>query len=229
MAFVYSAQSVVSIILQFVLLVFILQGSLRRYFVLFLYSLVYLLTSLAEVTVYQLEGKATPFYINLYWTDEVVLDLLRFLMLIVLTYQAAEGSPTRKGIGKVLTGVLAAAIALPFLIGFRTLFSQHWFNMTSQYLNFAGVIMNLGLWTALIGSKKRDSQLLAVSAGLGIAVAGAAINYGVRLLLGPGPSLTKELANVFAVVAHITGVAIWCWAFRPTARRQAQTAAVTPS
>jgi hypothetical protein len=229
MAFVYSAQALVSIVLQFLLLLFLRQDSIKRYFILFLYSLVYLLTSLAEVAVFQNEGKATPLYRQLYWTDEVVLDLLRFVMLIVLTYQAAEGSPIRKGIGKVLMGVLAAGVVLPFLIGFRSLFSQHWFNMTSQYLNFAGVIMNLGLWTALIGSRKRDSQLMAVSAGLGIAVAGAAINYGVRLLLAPGPSVGKELANTFAVITHIAGVAIWCWAFRPTARRQARTAALTSS
>ena len=40
--------------------------------------------------------------------------------------------------------------------------------------------MNLGLWTALIGTKKRDPLLLTVSAGLGVAVTGAAIAFGLQ-------------------------------------------------
>ncbi len=225
----YAAAQIVSLVLQLVLLIFIAYGPVRRYFILFLYSVIYLLASVLEVYVSRSGGKSTLLYRNVYWTDEIILDMLLFVMLIVLTYQVSEGSSVRKEIGRVLTGVLVAGVALPFLIGFRSLFSQHWFNMTSQYLNFAGMVMNLGLWTALIGSKKRDSQLLAVSAGLGVAVAGSAINYGVRLLLAPGPSLPKELANTFAVVTHVVGVAIWCWAFRPAARRQVRIAAVTPS
>jgi hypothetical protein len=228
MEVVYYAQSVLSVVLQVVLLFFLLQGSVRRYFILFLYSIVYLVTSLVEVLVFRSGGKESPLYTRVYWTDEIVLDLLLFLMVIVLTYRATEGSPLRGAVGKILTVVVVAALALPFILIQGPIFSGSWFNVTSQFLNFGGLILNLALWSALIGSKRRDTQLLTVSAGLGVSVAGAAITYGVRHWLHPGPLM--QAVDIFGVIAHIAGVAIWCWAFRPAARaRSEQAAALTGS
>ena len=76
--------------------------------------------------------------------------------------------------------------------------------------------MNLGLWTALIGSKHKDAQLLTVSAGLGVAVTGQAVYYGLRLMT-TNP-LVYRISDALNVLTYIAGVAIWCWAFRPVAR-----------
>jgi hypothetical protein len=97
-------------------------------------------------------------------------------------------------------------------------FSTAWFDGTSQLLNFGGAIMNLGLWTALIGIKKRDPLLLTVSAGLGVAVTGAAIAFGLRRFTPPD-STAQQLADLFKTVTYLASVAIWCWAFRPRARK----------
>jgi hypothetical protein len=76
--------------------------------------------------------------------------------------------------------------------------------------------MNLGLWTALIGTKKRDPLLLTVSAGLGVAVTGAAIAFGFRRFT-PIQSTPQQLADLFKTITYLASVAIWCWAFRPSA------------
>ena len=81
-------------------------------------------------------------------------------------------------------------------------------------------MMNLGLWTALIGTKKRDPLLLTVSAGLGVAVTGAAIAYGLRRYRTPR-GLPQQLANLFKTLTYLASVAIWCWAFRPAGGQEA--------
>src|SRR5690242_16963560 len=159
-----------TIVLQAIVIFFLLRGPFRRYPVLLLYCVLQLATSLTEGYVLRAFGQASPIFRRLYWTDEVSLDLLLFLMVILLTYQALEGSTLRTGMGRLLGAVLVIVLVVPFVLFSARRFSSAWFDGTSQLLNFGGAIMNLGLWTALIGTKKRDPVLLTVSAGLGVAV-----------------------------------------------------------
>ena len=124
----------------------------------------------------------------------------------------------RAGMGRLLGAVLIIVLVVPFVLFSARRFSRAWFDGTSQLLNFGGAIMNLGLWTALIANKKRDPLLLKVSAGLGVAVTGAAIAFGLRRY-APPQSTPQQLANVFKTLTYLASVSIWCWAFRPTARK----------
>jgi hypothetical protein len=209
-----------TIAIQAVVIVFLLRGPFRRYPVLLLYCVLQLATSLTEGYLLRVFGQASPIFRRLYWTDEVSLDLLLFLMVIMLTYRALEGSPLRAGMGRLLGAVVVVVLVVPFLVFSARRFSSAWFDGTSQLLNFGGAILNLGLWTALIGTKKRDPLLLTVSAGLGVAVTGAAIAFGLRRFTPPGGT-TQQLANLFKIVTYLASVAIWCWAFRPRAGKSA--------
>jgi len=207
----------VSIVIQALVIVFLLRGPFRRYPLLLLYCASQLVATITEEYVYRVLGANSALFRKLYWTDEVTLDLLLFLMVIVLTYQALEGSPLRKGMGRLLGAVLAIVLVVPFILFKARRFSSPWFDGTSQLLNFGGAIMNLGLWTALLGTKKRDPLLLTVSAGLGVAVTGAAIAFGLRRFTPPGTA--QQLVNLFKTITYLASVAIWCWAFRPAARK----------
>jgi hypothetical protein len=208
----------ITIAIQAVVIIFLLRGSFRRYPVLLLYCILQLATTLTEGYVLRVFGEASPIFVKLYWTDEVSMDLLLFLMVIMLTYRALEGSPLRVGMGRLLGAVLILVLVVPFVVFKARRFSNPWFDGTSQLLNFGAAIMNLGLWTALIGTKKRDPLLLSVSAGLGVAVTGAAIAFGLRRFTPPGGT-TQQLANLFKTATYLASVAIWCWAFRPRARK----------
>jgi CHASE2 domain-containing sensor protein len=117
--------------------------------------------------------------------------------------------------GKVLTAVCVIVMALPFVIFKGPPFqSTQWFNHTSQLLSFGAAILNLGLWSALVANRKRDPQLLAVSTGLGIAVTGAAISYGVRGYLAANH---LWIPDAFMGLTFMASMVIWCWAFRPRA------------
>ena len=217
----------ITIAIQAVVIVFLLRGPFRRYPVLLLYCVLQLAATITEEYVYRVFGDASPFFGRLYWTDEVSLDLLLFLMVIMLTYRALEASPLRAGMGRLL-GAVVIVLVVPFVLFSARRFSTAWFDGTSQLLNFGAAIMNLGLWTALIGTKKRDPLLLTVSAGLGVAVTGAAIAFGLRRFTPPGGT-PQQLANLFKTITYLASVAIWCWAFRPSARKTpAPPAAVTP-
>jgi len=175
----------ISIAIQAAVIVFLLRRSaFRRYPLLLVYCVLQLAATVAEEYVSRVHGQ-TRFFRNLYWTDEITLDLLLFFMVIALIYRAVEGSPVRIAMGRLLGAVVAVVLVVPFVVFTARRFSTTWFDGTSQLLNFGAAIMNLGLWTALIGTKKRDPLLLTVSAGLGVAVTGAAIAYGLRRFTPP--------------------------------------------
>lgn len=211
---------VFSIAIQAAVILFLLRGSFRRYPLLLAYCVVQLAVTVAEEYVYRVFGQGSAVYGKLYWTDEVTLDLLLFLMVITLTYRALEGSPLRAGMGRLLGAVVTLVLVVPFVLFSARRLSNVWFYGTSQLLNFGAAVMNLGLWTALIGTKKRDPLLLTVSAGLGVAVTGAAIGFGLRRFM---PSIStgtpQQLTDLFKTITYLASVAIWCWAFRPRARK----------
>ena len=208
----------ITIAIQAAVIVFLLRGPFRRYPLVLLYCVLQLAVTVVEEYVYRVFGLASVIYGRVYWTDEVTLDLLLFLMVIFLTYQALEASPMRAGMGRLLGAVLLIVLVVPFVIFGSRRFSRAWFDSTSQLLNFGGAIMNLGLWTALIGTKKRDPLLLRVSAGLGLAVTGAAIAFGLRRYALPRGT-SQQLADLFKTITYLASMTIWCWAFRPSAQK----------
>jgi hypothetical protein len=215
---VFNVFYIVSIVLQSLLLVLLLSNGFRKYPLLFLYTIAQLLTDFAESAASRQFGRQTVQFANLYWGDEILLDLILFVMLIVFTYQSLEDNPWRATAGRFLAGVLALAIAAPFALYYNhKLFTTAWFNGTSQWLNFSAAIMNLALWSALLTNKKRDPQLLTVSIGLGVTVAGAAMYFGLRKFLIRGE--WRDFANMVGVLMHLAGVCVWCWAFRPARMR----------
>ena len=205
--------------LQFGSVVFLVFGPARKYSFVLGYCSLQLCTSLLETVVSSKFGTGSRQYRAAFWTDEIVLDLLLFLILIVLTYRAMEGSPVRKAMWRMLGAVTVIVVALPFVLFKGAFVKTPWLDHTSQLLNFGAGILNLGLWTALLGSRRRDVQLLTVSAGFGIVATGVATCFGLRRLMHPGNGM--KAANLLFLLSHLAGAAILCWAFRPAVRRPA--------
>lgn len=203
----------VTILLQLTLIVLLAKGPFRRYPVLVLYSVTYIAIIVLEGLALSEAGVDSALYRNLYWTSDLVLDFLLFLMVITLTYRVVAGNPLLRPFARMLFLVAAAAIVLPFIL-FHPLFQFGWFRHTSQLLSFGAALMNLLLWTAIIGTRDRDPQLLSVSAGVGVAVTGIAITYG---LLQFTSASFRWLPDLFKSLTQVGSMVIWCWAFRPSA------------
>ena len=228
----------------FLLIVFLLLGPTRKFWVVLLYvSWEFLATVGLTFTYLRIysgahSAYAAKLYTRLYWTNDVVADLLRFVLVAVLIYQVVGSS--RPLLGRGLSILVLAAVVLPFVL-FRPILpptvdptdalkwypTGSWFNSTSQLLNFGAAIMNVILWGALIQSKKRDPQILAVSIGLGILVTGTAISYGFRHFSTPQGDL-RALFNLLLNLIQLVAWLIWCRTFWPAPRRKIPFAAVLP-
>ena len=203
----------------------LLRGSLRKYWIVFLYVSWELLSNVGLAIFDATYGGSAvgPFvtqdarilYARLYWSNDVMVDVLRFVLVIVLTYRAVDAGAKRVQVGRLLALVMTVVFVLPFLVfpmGNNAWPKGAWFNSTSELLNFGAAIMNLILWGALLSNRRRDNQLAAVSVGLGIVVTGAAFSYGVRHFL---PVDSTAIPNLFLMLSQLAGWTIWCRAFWP--------------
>jgi hypothetical protein len=242
------------------LVVFLLFGPTRKFWVVLLYVSWELLAT-AGLTLVDLQFNGTAqvdhasqtlanrIYADLYWTNDVIVDLLRFVLVVVLIYKVVGSS--KPLLGRVLTGLVLAMMVLPFLLFqpflqpprapltstipllnfgeaiFHIYPRGAWFNSASQLLNFGAAVMNVILWGALIQSKKRDQQILALSIGMGILVTGTAISYGLRHF-SPEGSFTAFF-NLFLNLTQLAAWLIWCRAFWPVqSRKIPDNAVLTP-
>jgi len=204
----------IGLILEAILiLLFLREHYIRAYPLLFFFSLAQLFANFSETLLLHTAGRSSNFYRWFYWTDEMVLDLLLFWTVIALTLKALEGKPQRASAGRLLGIIGALVVLLPCLIFYqRGWFSNKWFTGYGQVLSFGGAIMNLALWTALIGKKPKDAQLLALSAGVGLMATGQALFYGLFQFSG-GP--WKTLVDFLLAITQVVGVGICCWALWP--------------
>jgi len=210
---------VVSFVLQLAVIVFLLQGVFRKYPLILVYSALRFATGVLEVFIMHTGGKGTRLFRQLYYSDRVALNLVLFLMVTAIIYDLLEETPRRSMIGKILLGIVASVLLLPFLV-LSGRFTIHWLNGMSQFLYFGSEIMTLVLWTVLLTSRSRDPQLVKFTVGLGVAMAGAAISFGLQQRMH-APHLVW-MPNLFLQVTHVAGVLFWCWAFRPVRRRAAE-------
>jgi hypothetical protein len=199
---------------QLATVVLLLWGPARKYGFVLGYCLLELGTSLAEIVVMREFGTKGRIFWRVFWTDEIVLDLLLFFILILLTHRAMEGSASRRGMEKLLGAVAAIVVSLPFVLYQGAFQKSAWFNHTSQLLNFGAALLNLGLWTALLRPGKRDRHLLTVSAGFGVTATGVAVAYGLRAMIHTRGA-AWDTANLMFGLAHLAGAMILCWAFWP--------------
>lgn len=218
MAFISDIIGYGEIVLPAIALVLLACGPISRYFPLFLYLASAVGAALALGWIFYVSGPADPLYYQVYWGSEFLLDPLRLLLIVSLIGRALEDHPSRKKITVLMTGILVIVLAIPFVVFTSPIFGRHWNQSVAQLLNFGAALMNLALWSALIMTKRRDPQLLTVSAGLGVTVAGAAMMLGVRQFTAQGDPM--RIATDYAYrVGQLAGPLIWCWAFWPFKRR----------
>jgi hypothetical protein len=207
------------ILLQVLLVLLLLKGHVRSYFPLLLYVSVYAVSTILEYWVVRQVGTSGPRYFSFYWRTELLLDFLLFFLVIAVTVRALEDNPIQPKITRFLAMVLVVVLLLPLvLFGDPAPQKTSWNRSVSQLWNFGAAVMNLGLWMALIISKRRDPRILRVAAGLGIAVAGAAFTLGVQRFTNEDSAM-REIGDFAHRVMQVGGLMIWCWAFWPIKAR----------
>jgi hypothetical protein len=212
MIVLFNSLSFLNVVLQLTLIAFLLRGHVRRYGTLLTYCLIQLAMNAFQYVAYYTAGVRSALYRNVYWSSEVVAYLLLFIMVILMTDRVLQGSAMRPQAARILLVITIAATALPFVL-YHPYFTSRWYRHACQLLSLSGALMNLILWGAMIGKRDRDPQLMKVSAGLGIAVTGVAISYGLFQFVSAEWTWVTDLFKSATLLAML---GVWCWAFRPT-------------
>lgn len=185
----------------------ILKGPLRPHLVLFLYLVVLFLTNVGELAVYD-----TALYAKAFYIDDILRQFMVFLLVISLIYRAFTTRSEKRWLGRWL---IAGALLLPAaFLGYALLQPSVSFirSMTNAVRNLSvtAMVMNLVLWTLLIGSRTPDRRLLTITSGLGLQMAGEAIGQSLRLM----NRTLVPYGNGVLIAAHFLCLLVWIGAFR---------------
>ena len=212
--------------LEVLVIAALLRGGYRRFPFVFGYAIASFLASAVEVPLFilgSLDPASRILYVRTYWIAERILLPLVYAVVISLIYEASATLRSRR---MVRTLVIAGALlfaGITFLIHFdRQIWAVgEWMTPWMRDLNFCAAILDLGLWTMLIGSRKKDKRLLVLSGALGIQFTGEAIGESVRQMAQAGQrSLLSYGASLWIAATNIVFLYMWWQAFRPAAPRK---------
>jgi uncharacterized membrane protein len=193
--------------LELLVIAALVRGPYRRFPLLLLYNIALFLTTSIEMAVSQ------AYYADYYWVDEGIREGLLFAVVLSFAYLATEKVRSRNmvRIGLIAGGVVFAVGS--FLIHHHlTHGTSRWLWMTPwvRDIDFAAAVIDLAVWTLLIASQQKNTQVLLLAAGVGIQFAGAAIGESLRFLFHhftlPGDSVE--------VITALVGMWVWWQALR---------------
>ena len=183
----------------------------RRYPILFLLCLIMLCSTVVETAAALAPASfsftQTEQYRLYYWINENVIQFFTFLLMISFIYRALDG--IRGRVTLCLGLVTAAALILVISLSGATFDNYRWMTPLSRNLSFCSALLNLVLWSALLRQKKREPQLLMVSAGLGLATTGKAIGHSLRRI----STSAVVTGNLVIVVTTLLCLFLWWYSF----------------
>jgi hypothetical protein len=220
-----------SVALQVLLLNVLRRGVYKEYSFVFAYSIVLFITTLADGAVnFNLVSISRAAGATLFYQNDAVREFLLLAVVISLIDRALKDSPIRTRVRFLL---IVAAVAVTFLSfelhssntalagkSERTRFILLMTSVTRD-VSFGSMGLTFVLWLMLIGTKKRDSQLLIVTGGLGLQFAGEAIGQSLRQL-SRAHDAALLIGNLVAGVTHLLRLYVWYNAFRklPTKEKE---------
>jgi len=209
--------------LEFLLVAALLRGAYRRFPFVFAYASALLVTTLVEIPA-KVDAVMHPgdrlvlrHFAHIYWINEVILRAFILAAVISLIDQAATQLRSRRvaRAGLILGALLFAGIS--FALQYRTSmkFFGVWMTPWTRDMNFGSALLDLGLWTMLISSRRSEHRLLLISGALGMQFAGEAIGEAISSLSIPQTVISLNLAgSIVIMVADLACLYVWWRTFR---------------
>jgi hypothetical protein len=221
----------VGIPLQILTISALLRGGYRRFPLVFVYAIVLFLATVAEMPLsfayIRSQKQMSKLLAKIYYTDEIILQILIFAVVISLIYQATAQHGARRMLRAVLLAAALIYAGISFAVEFNPATNTgRWMTPWSRDLKVCATILDLALWALLIGARKKDRLLLLVTGAMGILFTGEAIGESMRTLAVRNHMSMLSLAGgTTLVAANLIFLYIWWQAFRreprPTAGRAA--------
>lgn len=205
--------------LEVLLIAALLRGPYRRFPLLLAYAAANLVTTAIEipanVSSFRTQDPAVLLHFaRIYWTDERILLVLVFALVISLVDRALTKMRSRR---MVRAGLIAGAILFAGIL-FLIHHSSHlgaWMTLWTRDLNGGAEILDVGLWILLIATRHRDCRLLMVSGALGMQFAGEAIGESIRdLALAHHNRPLSLTGSVAIMLADLACLYVWWHTFR---------------
>jgi hypothetical protein len=184
----------------------LVRGSYRQYPFVFAYSLALLASTVVEIG---LQAAPKALQETYYWTDEIVLDLLVFCVVIAFIDEAAQHSRQMPIERHWLILVAGLIFAGSFAIHRSSHFNRQ-MTLISRDLNICAVVLDLILWSLLVSARRPNRRLMLLSGGLGLQLTGAIMGEQLRHL---SHSLRVE-GTLLEVISGFLGLYIWWRALR---------------
>jgi hypothetical protein len=214
--FLQVAAWAIGVPLEILIIAALLQGHYRRYPFFFLYAIGNFLTTAIDVSVnvayYMRVPGAKGSRVWWYWTNEGVVQVLVYALVISLIYHATRRIGPRRLMRTLLLVGAVLFGGVSFLIHYRfELMVSAWMTPWTRDLNFCSAILDLALWAMLIGSREQDKRLLLLSGSLGILFTSEAIGEAIRSISG---SAGVMAGNLLMLIANLVVLYIWWRTFR---------------
>jgi hypothetical protein len=203
----------ISLALQVYVIALLRRGAYKDYPFAFAYSVVLLLTTVADAVAHaeivSLSKQAAYFY---YYRNEAARQFLLFTVVVSLIERAMQSSQRRGRVRVLLAAVATCAVFVSLTIHSRSAFGL-WMTEVARDLSFGAVVLTLLLWCLLISSRGKDHQLLMVTGGLGLQFTGEAIGQSLRQLSNHHQGVLF-IGNLLGIMAHLLRLYVWLEAFR---------------
>jgi hypothetical protein len=154
-----------------------------------------------------------------FYRNEALRQALLFTVVMSLMDRAMRERPYRGRLRVILTLSACVAVLTSCEIHGEALNSQHynmWATQVGRDLSFGSVILTLLLWITLISSRRKETQLLMVTGGLGLQFTGEAIGQSMRQMSVPHHHMLLLAGNLVLTASHLMRLYVWSEAFRRT-------------
>lgn len=190
-------------------LAIVLRREWRQYFWLTAYLVVLVLTTIVDAAGYAVHGGYTTATAQVYWIN----DSLRSLMIMVLVFTLVRKYLTRTN-PRLAFWVMPAFLALVAAEAIGR--SGHGINRAMSYFSrdtsLAAALIVFVLWTAMMRTRHLDKMLFGIVAGLGVALAGVALGFGIKVI---SRSPIAQWGGYLAIlIAHNLCAMVWIYTFR---------------
>jgi len=201
----YSAYAI-GLWLNLLVIFALMRGSYRQYPFVFAYALTLLVSTVVEIGLHAAPKTVWDAY---YWTDEIVLDVLVYCVVIAFIDEAARHSRQKPLERHWL--ILAAALIFAGSYAIHQGSSLNLqMTLISRDLNICAVILDLILWSLLAAARRPNRRLMLLSGGLGLQLTGAIMGEQLRHF---SHSLYL-IGTLLEVTTGLLGLYIWWRALR---------------
>src|SRR5437763_8275136 len=147
--------------LELMIIVGLLRGGYRKFPLVFVYSILNFLATVVEVPAtiafYRGVVGAEKTFASYWWNNEAVFQVLNYLVVMSLIYQATAELRSRRILRVSLFAGTLLFAAVTFLIHYnRAIQVGLWMTPWTRDLNFCSAVLDVALWALLIGRREKD-------------------------------------------------------------------------